>query len=166
MNKAKLKQSYIEFMTSLQVTKMLTVTFKYNFSDKDCLNYLNTSLHFINGYLYGNSYRRHKNKFMQGIVVFERHKSGMPHFHILITKDDELVLSDSEVIRRIKKAFKAIKYYGHNRRYDVFDPVGVDMRDAETDTGKLAKYLTKEGYHDHFHNISFLTAEKVVYDFI
>jgi len=167
MNKVKLRESYIEFMNSLDVSKMITVTFKYKFSDKDCLSYLNTSLHFINGYLYGNSYRRRKNKFMKGVVVFERQSSGMPHFHILITKDDELTLSDDIVLKRIQKAFKAVKYYGHNnRRYDVFDSAGIDIRDAETDSGRLSRYLTKEGTHNNFDNISILSADKIVYNFI
>lgn len=163
LDKSKLRSGYSTFIDSLAISKMLTVTFKYKFSDNDCLSYLNTAIHFSNTYLYGYSYSKRKMKYLKGIIVLEHHASGMPHFHILLINDD--AVSTDTFATRIQRAFSKVRYYGHNRRYRVFDSVGIDVRKAETDTGKLSWYLTKENMNGSFDNIGILSSDKISYNF-
>lgn len=165
-DKVRLRDGYVKFMNSLDVIRMVTVTFRYKFSDKICLDKLNTGLHYVNSYLYGNSYKKHKVKFMEGVVVLERHLSGMPHYHILITRDTGLSRTDEDVVKLIQRGFSKVTHTSGNKVYKAFSDVGIDIRDAETDSGKLARYLTKEGYDTDFDNIGLLSDNRVTFDFL
>jgi len=166
-DKLKLKNSYIEFMNNLDVVRMITVTFKYKFSDKVCLDKLNHALYNCNRMLYRNSFTKHKINYMKGVVVLERHKSGAPHFHILVVNDTNLKRTDEVINAITHKAFAKVWHTGiGGKKYRPFSDEGIDVRAAETDSGNLSRYLTKEGYDYEYNNIGLLGKDNVTFDFI
>lgn len=156
--KVRLKQGYKKFINENHYKDFITITFRHSQSLNTGQRYFNILLHFINSMYFGRNYKKN-NKYLKGFAVYEHHKSGSVHFHILLEDNECLTRDDGKSLLDIFKEKSRKVETSYNNK--VFSESSINIKNVYSKNAE--GYLMKEGYHVNYDNLSPLSKDGVIF---
>lgn len=147
----RLKQAYIDLLTSEDNKYHLTITFQEGTRDPVALESLNFFIKCLNQHVYGRRYLK-KGKYVKGFVAKERCDNRTLHFHILVRDPDGDLNGRRPFREAVEAVIPKIRYdtrlkdprTGGRFRGYLIGGQGWLLQDYRNDgTSRLEQYLTK-----------------------
>lgn len=140
--KYKLTRSYLNFIRNYTYSHSVVVTFKYDFTLRKSIDFTNKLLHFVNRRIFGKKYLE-KDKFIDGFLIVEKHKSGRYHFNVLIKKSSNIQYDEYELLDILNKCSNRVTSDVGKSGYKIFGSHAFNVSDIYDENGAIG-YDTKD----------------------
>ena len=157
----KVKQGYIDWIDEYEYCYFVTFTFQYEYTVLQGIQHINKLMRYANEQIFGKRYFK-KNQFLDGFVVVEKHKSGSPHYHMIIKKDSKIDMKGKLEVKDILEiqSRKVTMNIGKSG-IRIFGTKSIDIREVYSDD--IVGYVTKDIWKSRGNTVFPLSREGILY---